>query len=131
MQEALKFLSDCGIFYLATTEGDQPRVRPLGFVMEYEGKLMFCTNNTKRMYKQMKENPKVEISGALADGSTLRICGKVGFCSTVEAKKKALEVMPSLSKMYSPEDGIFEIFYLDEAIATYQGGKGEKRTVSL
>ena len=61
MKKALEFLQESGTFYLATTEGDQPRVRPFGAVFEYEGKLYIVTNNTKKCFKQMLENPKVEI----------------------------------------------------------------------
>ena len=56
MNKALEFLQESGIFYLATTEGDQPRVRPFGAVFEYEGKLYIVTNNTKKCFKQMLEN---------------------------------------------------------------------------
>ena len=59
MKEVLDFLNKVGVYYLATEEGDQPRVRPLGFVMEWQGKLTFCTGNKKNMYKQMVNNPKV------------------------------------------------------------------------
>ncbi|MDR2029213.1 MAG: pyridoxamine 5'-phosphate oxidase family protein, partial [Treponema sp.] len=61
IEEIIKFLLENKVFFLATIQGDQPRVRPMGFVMEYEGKLSLCTNNRKDMYRQMKENPKIEI----------------------------------------------------------------------
>ena len=67
MNEVIEFLNDCGVFFLATVDGDQPKVRPYGFVMDYDGKLCLCTNNKKPSYAQMKANPAVEIS-ATKDG---------------------------------------------------------------
>jgi uncharacterized pyridoxamine 5'-phosphate oxidase family protein len=126
MKEVIQFLNDCKVYYLATLEGDQPRVRPLGFVMEYNGKLSFCTNNKKAMFKQMKLNPKVEISAASADGRTLRITGTVDFNPAREAKEKALEIMPMLKNMYSVDDGIFEIFYIKKGSAVITSMAGLK-----
>ncbi|MDR1175883.1 MAG: pyridoxamine 5'-phosphate oxidase family protein [Treponema sp.] len=117
MKEVIRFLNDCKVYYLATLDGDQPRVRPLGFVMEYDGKLSFCTNNKKDMFKQMKLNPRVEISTASSDGKTLRITGTVGFNPSRAAREKALEIMPLLGNMYSVDDGMFEIFYIDQGSA--------------
>ena len=71
MDEIVTYLKQCGAFYLATVEGDQPRVRPFGAVCTFEGKLYICTNNQKRVYAQMLSNPKVEIS-AMAQGGWLR-----------------------------------------------------------
>ena len=71
MNEAVRFLRDCGTFYLATEDGDQPRVRPFGAVMEYEGKIYLSTSNTKNVFHQMKKNPKVEIAAA-KDGGEFR-----------------------------------------------------------
>ena len=131
MKEVLDFLNNAKVFFLATDEGGQPRVRPLGFVMECGGKLAFCTSNNKPMYKQMKANPKVEIAACDSQCNTLRICGKAVFATTPETQKKALEVMPDLGKMYSVGDGKFEIFYLDEAKTVCASMSGEKKELSL
>jgi uncharacterized pyridoxamine 5'-phosphate oxidase family protein len=131
MEEIIKFLTDNKVFYLATLDGDQARVRPMGFVMNYEGKLTFCTNNKKDMYKQMKAHPKIEICAASPEGKTLRIAGKVAFNPAREAKVKALEIMPHLKNMYSPDDGVFEIFYFESAVATFSDRKGNKREVKF
>ncbi|AEF81603.1 pyridoxamine 5'-phosphate oxidase family protein [Leadbettera azotonutricia] len=131
MQEIIQFLNEAKVFYLATAEGDQPRVRPMGFVMEYEGKLCFCTNNKKEMYKQMKANPKIEISACGNEGKTLRIAGSVAFNTSREAKVKALEVNPHLKTMYSPDDGIFEVFYFIQGTAVFGDMKGGKKEVKL
>jgi uncharacterized pyridoxamine 5'-phosphate oxidase family protein len=131
MQEIIQFLLDSKVFYLATADGDQPRVRPMGFVMEYEGKLAMCTNNKKEMYRQMKANPKVEISACGSEGRTLRITGEVAFNPSREVKAKALEVNPRLKGMYSPDDGIFEIFYFTQGTAVFGDMKGGKKEINL
>lgn len=132
MQEVLKFLQDCKTFYLATVDGDQPHVRPLGVAFEYEGKLAFTTNNTKDMYKQMKQNPKVELCACTADGKYVRVTGKIGLDrSSDAARTRALEVAPFLSNMYKVDDGIFEIFTLEGGSATFADLQGNSRTVEL
>ena len=117
MNRAAEFLKNSGTFYLATTEGDQPRVRPFGAVMEYEGKTYICTNNTKECFKQMIKNPKVEIS-AMYQGEWIRICAEAVPDPRREAKKAMLDGMSSLRKMYSEDDGIYEVLYLNKATAT-------------
>ena len=128
MEEIIQFLQKAQTFFLATVEGSQPRVRPMGFVMNYEGKLSFCTNNKQDMFKQIKANPKIEICASAPDGKWLRICGTVAFNPDRAAKEKALEIMPLLKNMYSVDDGIFEIFHFEKAAAVFsdmQGGKKE------
>jgi uncharacterized pyridoxamine 5'-phosphate oxidase family protein len=131
MEEVLKFLQDAKTFFLATVEKDQPRVRPMGFVMVYEGKLSFCTNNKKEMFKQMKANPRIEICASTPDGKWLRICGNAVFNSNKAAKEKALEIMPVLKNMYSPDDGIFEIFHFENALAFFSDMQGGKKEVKI
>jgi len=131
MNEVLKFLTDNRIFYIATVDGDKPRVRPFGFVMEFEGKLWFCTNNQKNVYKQLKANPYFEVSTTSPDMKWIRLTGKAVFNSTPEAKAKALEVMPALAKMYSVDDSIFEVFYVEEGEATFCSLTGESKTIKL
>lgn len=132
MQELLKFLSENPIFFIATADGDQPRVRPFGFAMDFEGKLCICTSNKKDVFKQMIANPKIEISACSKDGKWVRVCGKATAVPGDDAKRKALEIMPSLSAMYSVGDGIFEILSIDNATATFCSMSGEApRTVTL
>lgn len=130
MNEIIQFLNDCGTFFLATEEGGQPRVRPLGFVMDYNGKLAFCTNNQKPMFKQMKANPRVELS-ACKGPDWVRIAGKVSFITDEASQKKALEVMPDLAGMYAVGDGKFEIFAFEGGTATFASMKGGGKTVEL
>lgn len=131
MNEVLDFLKECGVFFVSTVEGDQPRVRPFGFAMEYDGKICYCTGNYKPVYAQLKANPKTEISASTTDGRWIRLSGKAVFCTTRETKAKALEVMPSLKSLYSDDDDIFEIFYLDEAVANICSFGAENKTIQL
>ncbi|MDR0322279.1 MAG: pyridoxamine 5'-phosphate oxidase family protein [Treponema sp.] len=130
MEEILKFLQDSEVFYLATVESDQPRVRPMGFVMVYDGKLCFCTSNKKDMFRQMKNNPKVEVC-ASKDGKWLRISGKVVFNPDKAAKEKALEVRPNLKNKYSVNDDIFEIFHFESATAVFSDMQGGRKEVKI
>ncbi|MBP2651375.1 MAG: pyridoxamine 5-phosphate oxidase [Firmicutes bacterium] len=131
MHEVLNFLQDCGIFYVSTVDGDKPKVRPFSFVMEYQNKLCFCTGNQKPFYKQLTANPNIEICATAKDFRWLRLSGKAVSCTTKAAKAQALEIMPALKNIYSVEDSIFEIFYLDNAIANFCSMNGESKTVTL
>lgn len=131
MNEVLRFLNECRVFFVSTIDGNQPKVRPFSFVMEHEGKLCFATSNQKPTYAQLMANPNIEICAASQDGRWLRLSGKVLICTTKEAKAQALEIMPMLKTMYSVEDMIFEIFYLENAYANFCSMKGDNKTISL
>ena len=117
MEKALKFLKDCGVFYLATSDGDQARVRPFGAVCGFEGKLYIITNNQKRVFDQMQKNQKIEISG-MAGGKWIRLSGEAVRDTRREAKVAMLEANPSLGGMYNEDDGIMEVLYLKNAEAS-------------
>lgn len=131
MKEVLEFLNECKVFFVSTIDGNQPRVRPFGFVMEYEGKLCFGTSNQKRVYAQLTANPNCEIIAATKDAKWVRLSGQAVFCTTKEAKAHALETLPMLKKLYSVEDDIFEIFYLENAVAYFSTMQGDYKTVNL
>jgi uncharacterized pyridoxamine 5'-phosphate oxidase family protein len=117
------FLKKAGTFYLATVDNDQPHVRPFGAICICEGKMYICTNNKKDCYKQILMNNKVEIS-AMVDNQWIRLTGYVKTDSSKNAKSVMLEEYPMLKKMYSLNDDIFEVLYLENAIATFnQFGK--------
>lgn len=131
MKRALEFLQESGTFYLATNEGDQPRVRPFGAVFEYEGKLYILTNNKKECFKQMLQNPKVEISSMNKKGQWIRVVGEVANDDRREVKEVALEAYPSLKSMYSVDDGIVSVLYFTKGTATISGFASEAETFSL
>lgn len=114
MNKAAQFLRDCGTFFLATDDNGQPRVRPFGAVIEYEGKTWICTNNTKNCFKQMIKNPKVEIS-ASKGSEWIRIQGEAVVDSRKEVKQQMLEEIPMLKSMYNAEDDKFQVLYLKNA----------------
>lgn len=113
MEELLKMLTDASAFYVATVDGDKPKVRPFGFVMNYNRKLYFCTGNHKTVYRQLKANPAVEICAMISKDEWVRISGRAVFDENIEAKKQAFAVAPSLAAIYgSPESPNFELFYI-------------------
>ena len=118
MKRVEKFLKEAGTYYLATVEGDQPRVRPFGTIHIFEGKLYLQTGKIKDVSKQIHANPKAEIC-AFKDGEWLRVAGELIEDERREAKVSMLEAYPSLQKMYSPDDGNTEVFYFKNAVATF------------
>ena len=135
MKEVLKFLEDHRPFYLATIDGDQARVRPMGFVMEFEGRLYFGAGNQKEVYRQMKAAPRVEISvtdNGAPDSPWLRLTGQVVFDDRPELWAAALKIMPHLADIY-PQTGPARMaaFYLQEAEAVFYDMKGTVSRVKL
>lgn len=116
MEKALEFLKKCGTFYLATVEEDQPRVRPFGAVCAFEGKLYIITNNQKKVFAQLRANPKAEISG-MSEGKWIRLAGEFVLDERREAREAMLAANPGLKNMYSADDGIMEVLYLKNAEA--------------
>ena len=117
MNEIYDFLKACGTYYLATVEGDQPRVRPFGTVNIFEGKLYIQTGKKKDVSKQLYANPKAEIC-AFKDGKWVRVAGKLIPDDRREAKKAMLDAYPNLRGMYSEDDDNTIVFYFENAKAT-------------
>lgn len=118
MKEIIEFLKASGVFYLATIEGDQPRVRPFGAVCEFENKLYLITNNQKAVYAELMANPKLEISSMTSDGRWLRLAAEAVRDERIEAKKAMLDANPDLRSMYNENDSVVEVLYLKNAEAT-------------
>ena len=130
MEEVFDFLKKCGTFYIATEEGDQPRVRPFGVVNIFEGKLYIQTGKSKNVSKQMQINPNVEICGFL-DGKWVRLEGKVVRDDRREAKASLLDANPMLKNMYSVDDDNTEVLYFENAKATFYSFTEEPRVVKF
>ena len=130
MQEVYEFLKKCGVYYLATVEGDQPRVRPFGTVDIFEDKLYIQTGKVKEVSKQIQANPKVEIS-AFADGVWVRISGKLVRDDRIEPKKHMLDAYPNLQAMYSAEDYNTEVLYFEDATATFSSFTAEPKVIKF
>jgi len=131
MNEVLQFLTENPIFYLATVEGTIPKVRPFGFVMNYQDKLYFCTSNKKNVCKQLTQNPYFEVSTTSKSHEWIRLKGKAVFHSTKETKQAALTAAPFLSNMYSVDDPSFELFYIEEAEANFFNMKGVAKSIKF
>jgi uncharacterized pyridoxamine 5'-phosphate oxidase family protein len=130
IQEVYNFLKKCGTYYLATVEGDQPRVRPFGTVEIFEGKLYIQTGKIKNVSKQLQANPKAEICACM-DGKWLRVAGNLIRDDRVEAKKHMLDNYPSLKSMYSAEDDNTEVLYFEDATAVFYSFTDEPRVIKF
>lgn len=129
MNEVLEFLKCCGTFYLSTNEGDQPHVRPFGAVCEFEGKLYIVTNNQKKVYAQILSNAKVEICGMNKD-TWLRVECEATHDDRREARQAMMDAnTAALSSMYSVDDNLMEVLYLENATATFYSFTSEPRVV--
>ena len=118
MKEVYEFVKNAGTYFLATVEGDQPRVRPFGTIDIFEDKLYIQTGKVKEVSKQIQENPKVELS-AFAEGKWIRVAGTLVRDDRVEAKAHMLDQYPNLKAMYSAEDDNTEVLYFKDAVATF------------
>ena len=112
MERVCTFLKEAGTYYLATVDGDQPRVRPFGTIHIFEG------------------NPKAEIC-AFKDGVWLRVAGELVDDNRVEPKKSMLEAYPELRAMYDPEDNNTEVLYFKDAKATFSSFTAAPETVEF
>ena len=130
MNEVYEFLKKCGTYYLATVEGDQPRVRPFGTVDLFEDRLYIQTGKVKAVSKQLQANPKAEIC-AFAGGEWLRVAGELIRDDRIVAKKHLLEQYPALQAMYSAEDDNTEVLYFKNAVATFSSFVAAPRTVTF
>ena len=117
MNEVYEFLKKCGVYYLATVEADQPRVRPFGTYDLFEGRLYIQTGKVKNVAQQMKANPKVEISAMSPDGKWIRITAEAVLDDNTAAQEHMLDAYPSLHAQYKPGDGNTEVYYLKDATA--------------
>lgn len=132
MQQVYDFLKNAGTYYLATVEGDQPRVRPFGTINVFDGKLYIQTGKVKEVSKQIQANSKVEICAF--DGATgkwIRVAGKLVRDDRVEAKANMLDAYPNLKAMYSAEDDNTEVLYFEDAVATISSFAGAPEVIKF
>lgn len=130
MQKVYEFLKSAGTYYLATVEGDQPRVRPFGTVNLFEGKLYIQTGKVKPVSKQLSANPKAEIC-AFKDGTWLRIACELVEDDRVEARKAMLDAYPGLRGMYDENDGNTQVLYMKNATAVFSSFTAAPETVTF
>jgi uncharacterized pyridoxamine 5'-phosphate oxidase family protein len=130
MEEVYEFLKKCGTYYLATIDGDQPRVRPFGTVLIFENKLYIQTGKVKNVSKQMMKNPKIEICAYSGD-IWVRVEAVAVEDDRIEAKQIMLEAYPQLKSMYSADDDNTQVLYLKDATATFSSFGGEPKVVKF
>lgn len=126
MNEVIEFLKENPVQYFATVGLDnKAKVRPFRFMIEDGGKLYFCTNNEKDVFKQIKNNPYVEVCVLNSKFQWMRLNGKVKFSNDMDIKKKVIESSPLVKSLYKTADNpIFEIFYLEDAKAIIADSSG-------
>lgn len=130
MKRIYEFLKLAETYYLATVEGDQPRVRPFGTIHEFEGRLYVQTGKVKPVSRQIAANPKVEIC-AFREGAWLRITCELVEDDRAEAKKSMLDAYPYLRGMYDENDGNTQVLYMQNATATFCAFGKEPETVEF
>lgn len=130
MKEVYNFLVKCNTYYLATVDGDQPRVRPFGTVNIFDDKLYILTGKDKDVSKQMQANPKVEIC-AVDGGTWIRIAATAVRDDRVEVKQNMLDAYPALQKIYQAKDENTEVLYLQNATATFYSYTAEPRVIKF
>jgi uncharacterized pyridoxamine 5'-phosphate oxidase family protein len=133
MNTAFEFIKTSPVFHIATVDGAKARVRPFGFIMKRNNTLYFCTNKTKDVYKQLQQNPDIEISDMGSNNTWLRIRGRIAFDESREAKVQVFEQMPDLLRMYpkGADDELFVTFYFTEATATLFSFTARPETIPL
>ena len=130
MERVCEFLKTAGVYYLATVEGDQPRVRPFGTAHIFEGKLYIQTGKIKPVSKQIAANPKAELC-AFKDGVWLRVACQLVEDDRIEAKKSMLDAYSNLRAMYDENDGNTQVLYLKDVVATFSSFTAPAETYSF
>jgi uncharacterized pyridoxamine 5'-phosphate oxidase family protein len=128
VKKVFDLVKSSGNYYIATTEGDQPRVRPFSSWVMFEGKIYFQTGKIKDVSKQLLANPKIEICAYDTKGSWIRIQATAVDDDRLEAKQYVLDTMPELKTMYSADDGNTQVFYLKDATARFSSFSGANWT---
>ena len=132
MQQVQAYLKECGAFYIATVDGDQPRVRPFGVSEIINGRLYIMTGKVKDVYKQMAANGKFEICALKPSGSEwMRLSGTLVPDETLAIKEEFLNRNPSLKRMYSADDGNMAILYITNATARFCSFAAPERRVTF
>jgi uncharacterized pyridoxamine 5'-phosphate oxidase family protein len=130
MKEVYEFLKKCGVYYLATVDGDQPRVRPFGTVNIFEDKLYIQTGKSKDVSRQMMKNPRIEVC-AMNSGEWIRIQATVVEDDRVEARQSMLDSFPNLKSKYSATDDNTQVLYLKDAVATIASFKNNPKVIKF
>lgn len=112
MNKIVEELKKVKVFFIATQDEDQPRVRPFSSVAEFEGNAYLCTGKQKEIYNQIAKNPKIELSGMYDGGTWLRVSAVLVEDDRIEAKEAVLNDPTGPSQLYKPNDGRFVVYKL-------------------
>ena len=130
MKRVYEFLKKAEVYYLATVEGDQPRVRPFGTVNLFEGKLYIQTGKIKPTSRQLAANPKAELC-AFSNGAWLRVACELVEDDRPEPRRAMLDAYPNLRAMYNENDGNTQVLYMKNATATFSAFGQAPETVEF
>lgn len=132
MEEVQAYLKECGAFFIATVDGDQPRVRPFGVSEIIDGRLYIMTGKVKDVYKQMAANGKVEICALKRNGSEwMRLSGTLVNDETLAVKEEFLNRNQGLKAMYKADDDNMAVLYITNATARFCSFAAPERKVSF
>jgi uncharacterized pyridoxamine 5'-phosphate oxidase family protein len=130
MSKINDYLTEAGVFFLATENGNQPKIRPLGAHLEMDGKVLFGVGDFKEVYKQMQANPQVEIVACKQDGHWLRYTGTAVFETDYKYAEAMLDLSPELRNIYNDETGNkMAVFHLENATAVDIAVMGEGKSL--
>lgn len=130
MDSAFEFLKKAGVFYVASAEGDQPKLRPFGVVARYKGELYICTKDEKDCFRQMEKNPKIEIAAMFGE-DWIRVTGEVVRDNDPLAQKAVLDQNPHVREIYSASDPHFAVLYFKKGHADIYRSVGKIEAVPL
>lgn len=130
MEEVYNFIKSCEYYFIATVEGDQPRVRPFGTIHIFEDKLYIQTGHKKNVAKQIAKNPKTELC-AYNGKQWIRVEATLVEDERVEAKKSMLDAYPNLRSMYNENDDNTAVYVLTNAKADLYSFPMEKKTINF
>lgn len=131
MEQVYEFLKKCGVYYLATLDGDFPRVRPFGTIDIFEDKLYIQTGKSKKVAKQLDLNGKIEISGMTGPDKWIRVSAIAVYDERIEPQEHMLDAYPNLKAMYTPGDGNSAVYYLKDVTATFFSFTDEPKVVKF
>lgn len=118
IQQVHDFIKKCGVYYLATDDNGQPRVRPFGTIHIFEGKLYIQTGHKKRTSQQLAQNPKAELCAFDAENNKwIRVSGTMVEDNRIEAKKSMLDEYTSLRRMYDENDDNTAVYFFKDGVA--------------
>lgn len=126
MDQVINLLKEAQYGFLATVDHGKPRVRPFGFMFAEDGKLYFCTNDQKDVYRQLCGCPHVEYSATSGEMVTARVTGEVTFTEDMDMKQKAIDASPLVKQIYRTADNpIFKVFYIEHGTAVVSDFSGQ------